>query len=173
MKKLFYLISIIFITSSCIEINFENPQPAGIANEKTIPETIWGKYLTGDDDTLIISENRMQFIGDTNAFNIDLYLSDSLIIRTLGKRYFVNIKADSSFWSLYILKKNKANLDVLTIYTDSLPQIETMKKITKVKEVYHKSGTLDMYIVDPTQKELKRMIKKGVFISMGTFYKID
>ncbi len=173
MKNLLYLISIIFITSSCIEINFENPQPKGIANEKTIPETIHGKYSMGEGDTLIISKNKISFANDTNDFNFDLYLSDSLIVRTLGKRYFVNIKADSSFWSLYVLKKNKANLDVLTIYTDSLPQIETMKKITNVKEIYHKTGTLDMYIVDPTQKELKKMIKKDVFVSMGTFYKID
>ena len=69
-----------------------------------------------------------------------------------------------------ILKKNK--LEVQSIYLDTISQIEKLRKITSVKEIKHESGSPDRYVLNPTSKELMKMLKKNIFIKSGTFEKI-
>src|SRR5690349_15916626 len=100
---------IAFTLSSCKEVAFPEPQPKGIKPLTEIPAAIRGQYVPADlsdekKDTLIIESWGYHF---KDAKEKDWLgkgvISDSLVIKFYGGYYFVNFRADDT-WFLRLLK---------------------------------------------------------------------
>ena len=53
-------------------------------------------------------------------------------------------------------------------------EIENLKKTTKVKEVLFSNGNIDYYLINPTPKEFKKMVKKKIMFSeAATFTRVN
>lgn len=172
MKKILGIIIIALLTTSCIEMSFQNPQPQGISDETSFPEKLRGTYTADSTDTIIISEFNVKYTPNGKTNDLDENISDSLVLRIHKNYFFVNIK-DDKYWELYVLKLKRNNLEILTVSNDTTDDNGKLRKITNLEEIYHESGTFDRYLMNPTQDELMKMLKKGIFQKVATFKKVS
>lgn len=169
----FLFFSLIVFISSCVEVKFEQPQPAGIKAEKIFPVDLQGTYIDENNDTLIINDVTYRFGNGKTIFGGGGELSENLILKKYKKYYFLSEKNDS-LWNIIVVKlKNKNDLKVFIIDGENKEKIEELKKITNVKERYKSEGEIDYYIINPDKKELKKMLRKKIFTEIGTFKKIS
>lgn len=106
MKKstLLFILSVILL--SCTEVIFEEPQPPGVNSISKIPKELLGKY-----SFVILNEETLMEIGPDFITNEDekSYLSDSLVVKRIGKKIFVNKLISEGEkklgkWNTYILE---------------------------------------------------------------------
>ena len=169
----FLFFSLIVFISSCVEVKFEQPQPAGTEAEKVFPADLQGTYIDENNDTLIVNDVTYRFGTGKTIFNGGGELSENLILKKYKKYYFLSEKNDS-LWNIIVVKlKNKNDLKVFIIDGENKEKIEELKKITNVKEIFNSDGEIDSYIINPSKKELKRMLRKKIFTEIGTFKKIS
>ncbi|MBE9481371.1 MAG: hypothetical protein IMY69_06720 [Bacteroidetes bacterium] len=167
----FLFFSLIVFISSCVEVKFEQPQPAGIKAEKIFPVDLQGTYIDENNDTLIINDVTYRFGNGKTIFGGGGELSENLILKKYKKYYFLSEKNDS-LWNIIVVKlKNKNDLKVFIIDCENKEKIEELKKITNVKERYKSEGEIDYYIINPDKKELKKMLRKEILTEVGTFKK--
>ena len=173
MKKVFIYLGLLAAISSCLPVYFEQPQPAGIEAEKIFPEKLQGTYFNeGFKDILIIEELRYGFGHEGNTFKEEGQLSDSLILKKYKKNYFLNYKKDS-LWNVRVISKKKNfKLSNLTMPEESQAKVKKLKLITPVKEIYDSTGEISSYIINPTKKELEKMLREDMFHELGAFIKI-
>lgn len=112
---------------------------------------------------------------------LSTYLSDSLILKRQGNIWVLNEKEEGkNYWNVYLIEKLKnKNLNLLTIghfSTESSvdPKIEYDGKLedfyTITDFVQFEEGK---YIVNPTAKEFKKLIKKGLFKELVEYRRIN
>jgi hypothetical protein len=160
------------ILSSCKEVAFREPQPAGIAAVKEIPPALQGKYRAqnqpGDDknDTLIIESWGYHFKDKEDKDWLGRgTISDSLVIKFYENYYFVNFKSGNQ-WVLRLVKqKANGNLEFLSIdIQDDAKRKEMIRKLSRklhLKEI--KNGDDTFYQINPTPQQLVQLIKDGYF----------
>lgn len=164
--------SLIVFISSCVEVKFEQPQPAGIEAEKIFPADLQGAYIDENNDTLIINDVTYRFGNGKTIFGGGGELSENLILKKYKKYYFLSEKNDS-LWNIIVVKlNNKKDLKVFMIDGENKEKIEELKKITNVKEKYKNKGEIDYYIINPDKKELRKILRKEILTEVGTFNKI-
>lgn len=170
----YFSISIILLLflSSCKEVSFKEPQPAGVEPLKSIPEKLQGHYLaqdqkTGDDaDTLIIESwgYRLKDKDDKDWLGRGV-LSDSLVVKFYQNHFFVNFRSGDQ-WVLRLIKQKPSGaIEFLSIdIADDAKRKEMLKKMSRkftVTEVQRESDTF--YQITPTREQLLQMIKDGYF----------
>ena len=167
---LFLLLCLFF--SSCKEVSFKEPQPAGVAALKTVPEKLHGRYQAGDNnnkedtDTLIIESWGYHFKDkDDKDWLGKGTLSDSLVIKFYQDYYFVNFRSGNQ-WVLRLVKqKATGGLEFLSIdIADDAKRKEILRKMArkfKVTEVKKESDTF--YQITPTKEQLMQLIREGYF----------
>lgn len=158
--------------SSCKEVSFKEPQPAGIAALNTIPEKLHGWYQAGDKvdkkdtDTLIVESWGYHFKDkDDKDWLGQGTISDSLVIKFYQDYYFVNFRSGNQ-WVLRLIKQKPSGaIDFLTIdIGDDAKRAEMLKKMSKkfkVTEVKKESDTF--YQINPSKDQLMQLIKEGYF----------
>ena len=158
--------------SSCKEVSFKEPQPAGIAALNTIPEKLHGWYQAGDKvdkkdtDTLIVESWGYHFKDkDDKDWLGQGTISDSLVIKFYQDCYFVNFRSGNQ-WVLRLIKQKPSGaIDFLTIdIGDDAKRAEMLKKMSKkfkVTEVKKESDTF--YQINPSKDQLMQLIKEGYF----------
>ena len=158
--------------SSCKEVSFKEPQPAGIAALNTIPEKLHGWYQAGDKvdkkdtDTLIVESWGYRFKDkDDKDWLGQGTISDSLVIKFYQDYYFVNFRSGNQ-WVLRLIKQKPSGaIDFLTIdIGDDAKRAEMLKKMSKkfkVTEVKKESDTF--YQINPSKDQLMQLIKEGYF----------
>ena len=164
MRKL--AIAALFIALfSCKEISFKEPQPRGKKILKEIPKSLVGKYLLKDDksgetDTLIVSSKGYIVVSDKKGDN----LGDSLVLKKFKGYYFISINENPE-WILRVVKqKSNGDIEYMTMdegggsFKDFLTKISKDIKIDSVEVNGEK-----LYQIDPSPKELVRLIEKGYF----------
>lgn len=93
------------IMASCTAVIFEDPQPLGVKELKSIPEELQGSF-----SFVILNEETLMEIGPNYITGEDdkAYLSDSLIVKKLGNRYVINKRADGGEkdgkWEVFVLE---------------------------------------------------------------------
>ncbi len=87
LRSILFILSLVFISFSCTEIVFDEPQPLGGKNMRKIPEALLGDY-----SFVVVNEQQVIHI-TKDYFDTDKgrkYLSDSLILRKMGNKYVIN-----------------------------------------------------------------------------------
>lgn len=173
MKNLIPIAFMLMLLSSCVEVVFEQPQPIGAKFETTIPESLQGKYLDKDGDTLHVGPTSYILGKEQQPFHLEGKLSDKLGVTKYGNHFFLNSKNDSVWTVLMIMRLPENGLKVMMIDGGDEKAIEKLKNLTLVREVYDHHGEIDAYVINPTPKELDRMVLKGCFSKAETFKRIS
>lgn len=215
--KLFRIkeILVFSLLTSCTTIYFEEPQPKGGKNLKSIPEKFHGEYRLSEEQDLYVNEfnyvvksfeskkisieeihsNENIKITDSLVFDNDLkmgiglpykrindsifynlltidtiFLSDSVILRKLKRNYVLNQTDSSGYWNVMLIEKDKSGdllISSVGLFDDSEREESMLKPevdleyffdVTKFKKIGDKK-----YLIAPTKREFKKLMKKGFF----------
>lgn len=157
-KLALFLIGVAFV--ACTEISYKEPQPAGIKPLTKVPSRFHGKYIS-DKDTVEFFEKGLR--GKDEGKEEVLYLSDSIVLKVYKREYYISYR-DGNVWLLRILTQKK-NGDLFLSAMEEVPDDETKKKIF-MEELSKETPIIQSnshYIIDPTPKKLRSLIKKGFF----------
>jgi len=186
MKKiLLYLVLLLIMSCHGAMIYFEQPQPANSEIENIFPTALQGKYINNSSSIndsikfhLILNELTFDYGADYGGFNEKVQLSDSLILKKHKSHYILNIKEEKG-WLVMVISIQ--NIDKFAAHhiggrmdAYEVEEIEKFKKTTKVKEVFYGNGNLVYYLINPTPKEFKKMVKKKIMFSgTHTFTRVN
>ncbi|GEM_PF-3083585 len=178
MKKIVFNLFVLlamFSFSSCIQVEFKNPQPEGIAAMESFPDKLVGTYLMYDKDTVHVFKGGLKLNRDSLGTWQIFSISKNLVVKDWNHRLFINI-ADSTqtSWILYILDERHDSLFLSSVALNSSDSIsyQNLKKICEVEAIYNSEQVLDLVRIDPSQKQLKKILKKVKFIKLGHLKKI-
>ena len=164
MNKLAIILALT-LAFSCKEISFKEPQPTGKKVLREVPKQLRGTYLLVDDkegaaDTLFVSANGYLVASDKKQ-NL---LGDSLILKKFKGYYFVNIN-EKPEWLLRVLQQEKnGDLVYMSMEEDETEFNGLLKKISKdVRLDSLEVNGEKLYQIDPTPKQLVKLIEKGYF----------
>lgn len=175
MKVIILYLGLLLIISSCGPmIYFEQPQPANSKMENVFPEALQGMYNDDSNNVpLIINELTYEY-GDTSSFFgiSKSLLSDSLILIKHQSYYMLNGLSENGW---YVMAISIRNIDTLVVhFTDGedLGEVEKLKKITSVKEIFDSNGNIDYYLINPTQKQFESMLQEKLFSGEMIFTRV-
>jgi hypothetical protein len=176
MKKLLYLLALILLLASCDQVIFPEPQPQKVKTMTEMPAEIQGVYLDQDGDSLFVFEQSFSYYSDNYTDFNSVYLSDSLVLKSYKKRYFISISThinEQVYWLTYIIEaKNDGRvLDIYTMDPGDIVKLAKLEEITsKVMDI---EGETDYYLFNPSKKDYKKIISDTIFTKMISFQKIS
>ncbi len=155
-------LSALFLISTCYlachEVYFEQPQPLEKRALSRIPKDIRGLY-PDEKDTLQVTATKVVGMSDE-----DYTLGENLIVKKFRGYYFMNLKdKDSAFWILYLVKPlDGKGLQLYMLDMDEEADRNAVKEITKVRATYDSEGKEDDYILNPSKREWKKLLERGL-----------
>ncbi len=159
------IVLVLTVAFSCKEISFKEPQPKGKKVLREVPKQLVGTYLLIDDkegvaDTLFVSAKGYLVASDKKQ-NL---LGDSLVLKKFKGYYFVNIN-EKPEWILRVLKQEKnGDLIYMAMEEDEESFNKLLKRISQdvpLDSLEVNGETL--YQIDPTPKQLVKLIETGQF----------
>ncbi|WP_375558751.1 hypothetical protein ACE193_13495 [Bernardetia sp. OM2101] len=117
----------------------------------------------------------IEFIGDTikgSFVNIDtvFQISDEQVLKKFKGSYFLNIKEDENFWRVNRLDLTKDSLFIGYITpSDTLLNYDFVIKNEKL-DASDSSKTIE-YVISPSRKEFKELMKPNSFEEIGCYCK--
>ena len=157
--------SLVLILFSCKEITFKEPQPRGKKTLKEIPEALVGSYLLTDEkdgstDTLVVSAKGYFVTSDKKGDQ----LGDSLVLKKFKGYYFVNINENPE-WLLRVIQQEKnGDLVYMTMDEEGTSFKDFLTKVSKeIKVDSIEINGEKLYQIDPSPKQLTKLIEKGYF----------
>ncbi|MDX2246403.1 MAG: hypothetical protein SF052_06495 [Bacteroidia bacterium] len=185
MRNLSFLAVLMVFITSCITVQFTQPQPEGKPALTSFPEEFRGTYLMtepGDcsnTDSLVIFAEGFLSISQTGdsvsppTFERQKsFLSDSLVLKFYKGEYYLNVlDKEEKTYSVLLLKKER-NGDCVVWMINAEKEIETLRRFTSdIEEVVNTEGKTDYYIANPSAKELSRFVESGGF--QGLLYRLQ
>ena len=178
MKIVIIILCAFLSVTSCKEISFREPQPAGRKPLNETPKSLKGKYLTvqenGDlsKDTVIISNRGYRFgyfdASQRSSSDLSRYdegvLSDSLILKSYKGYYFLNINQNPE-WLLRVIKQEKnGDLIYMAPEQEGVDFKDYIKKLSAEIKIDSIEVNQEMlYQIDPSPNQLLNLIEKGFF----------
>jgi len=164
MRKLAF-VSVFIALLSCKEVTFKEPQPRGKKSLKEMPEGLVGSYLLTDEkdgatDTLIVKSKGYLVASDKKGGD----LGDSLVLKKFKGYYFVNINENPEWIVRVIKQETNGDLVYMTMDEEGVPFKDFLDKVSK--EIKIDSVEINgekLYQIDPSPKQLVRLIEKGYF----------
>lgn len=170
------IIALLFLCIACKEISFREPQPKGRKVLRSVPKELHGRYQAqkedGDfaKDTIVINAQGYSFKYFDPADQLKDHdadkgkLGDSLVLKTYKGYYFLNTNENPE-WLLRVFKKEK-NGDLIYMSpeqegVDFKDYIAKLSKEIKIDSITLKDEVL--YQIDPTPKQLVKLIEHGYF----------
>ncbi|MDH5396574.1 MAG: hypothetical protein OEX02_00400 [Cyclobacteriaceae bacterium] len=161
MRSIIVFIWITFLFSSCVDLGFDTPQPEGYPDIALFPTEWLGTYIS-DEDTLVIKPYSVLVEKDSVYFNLN---AENLVLRKFQNWYILNLKEpEKDYWTVFCarLKGDKLTVKVPSIDEDDKKALE---KQFEVNESYNSNGNVDAYIIHPTPKQWKKLLKSKFFSS--------
>ncbi len=129
-------------------------------------------FIEGKDEPLDIT-----ILGDSAVLRYKLtdtlfQLSDNQLLRYFKGQYFLNYKEADDQWIVKTLNLNREGLLTLSDIHGGEDEIEKIKEMTPVEEITNEEGKVVDYKVQPTKKELKKILKSDVIQEGSRFQKI-
>jgi len=189
----FFLIifsSIVF--TSCTVVQFQTASPKQGGKLEIFPDELIGDYVNVEklSDTLIISKKEYRIGRVKYAKNIIFEhgdLSDkSFLLKQIDNFYILNIRKheDEGFWLALPIKLKDNILKVYYLNMESeiedkekqatykKEKLKLLKSMTEVKLISKENSKDDTYLINPTDKELNRMLNSDLFDEILEFKRI-
>ncbi|MDN5200961.1 hypothetical protein QQ008_06305 [Fulvivirgaceae bacterium BMA10] len=178
MKKLIFYAIVLIWLSACTEVVYKNPQPLNTGSLKTFPEELRGAYESVNDDekiTITLGERYYSLREDDDEQIDGNISSDSASLKYYKGYYFLSHKMDElPYWILRVAKvQPDGTLSVLAIDADNHSIMDELRNSLEVKRVEHDDEYDKFFLIEPTRKELIKLIEKKVFQEVYTFKKIN
>lgn len=154
----------------CTEVYFTESQPRGKKYLEEIPPDMQGWFVDPNgNDSVHIRTRGFDFPDETAT------LSDSIVLTKWKDFYFLNIRDNSKgLWEVYMIQKvNAFEIQVSSIDGEKKNNIDRLKKYTTVTSQLKSDGEIDYYLVNPSSKEFKSLVKDGFFDSQITYRKVN
>ncbi len=171
-QKIILLAIIALLITSCTSVEFETTVPKDTKVLAEFPKNLRGTYVNKENDALRIDRYVFE-AGTKGTFGyIDGSLtSEELELKRFGNYYILNIIQSEYCIAIPFTHKN-GKLSVYEIkFKDEIVE-NKIKSITQVKETKNKNGEIDNFIINPSNKELRKMFKEGVFSEIMVFNKV-
>ena len=172
MKNLLFLLAITTCFISCTAVKFEEPQPAGTAALSQFPEKMQGTFSSGDEDTLkIFRDSFVYFDGKVIDLRADLSASTA-VLKKVKNKYILSLQ-DNGSWDVFPIKVSGNSL--LVYYADLDGRTERLlnaESSANVSEVRTADDEFDHYLVKPSDKEFRRLLRKKLFSEKVEFRRI-
>lgn len=159
--------------TSCVEVLFEQAQPARTKSLKQFPDKLLGTYIEETDkDTLVVTP--FELMGAKEERDSTMKISNNFILKKFKGHYVVSRKHESGLWEVGFIKPGKdGSLIIFTIDGDDKEKMKQFKSLLEVDVKYDEEGKEDQYIVNPTKKELLKLLKADIFENLGVFKKVE
>lgn len=187
---LLFCIAAFMIFSSCQDFYFKNPQPLRGKELKHIPDELVGTYREKDKDA-IDTANKEPLRITRNSYHLkssdpllqDRKLSGTLapgkvVLKRLDGHYVLSQKvknplnsAQDSVWEVYVLEYRNDVLNVYNLASEEKEiKVDSVKQITPVKE--QKEGDKNFYLINPSNKQFKKLLINNLYKKVGEFEKV-
>ena len=157
------IFTLVLTLSGCVDLGFENPQPKGGKPLDQVPAFLEGKWQM-DDRLLTVSDSRLYYKSDTTS----LVPSDSLVINAWNDFIFINfLDKSKDYWTLVVVRQKGEDMELFLPYLDSRDEKKLIRKYDAVvhntKSNPQENKINKAYIINPTEKEWKKLLKSSVF----------
>lgn len=189
-RNLLFCIVAFMILTSCNDFYFKNPQPLRGKELKQIPDELVGTYLEKDTshmdrdkkEPLIITRNSYNLkSSDPSVQNIKIsgtLAPGKVVLKRLDDHYVLSQKvenplnsANDSVWEVYVLEYRNNVLSVYNLASEERDlKIDSIKDITPVKE--QKEGNEKYYLINPSNKQFKKLLINNLYKKAGEFEKV-
>lgn len=113
--------------------------------------------------------------------NISNALSDSFVLKKQGRFLVFNIKeGGDDYWTVYLIEKLKTGYLALSTIGNFKSENRTEPKLKydgRIEDFYSittfKALGKNTYLINPTRKEFKKLVKKGLFVKLGEYEKVS
>jgi len=178
------LLLLLFYITSCTDVKFETSQPKDGKELDIIPKSMRGVYIADKDyDTLKVYDKSFHLGNNASAFYVvDKILDKSNVVLKPYNDYFVLSLKNNGYWESVLIKQkdNKLITNTFNLITKSMSLtngsgdslLNILKEITKVKEIFKKDSTVYYLLINPTNEEFNKIVKKGFFKDTIVFTKI-
>jgi hypothetical protein len=185
MKNLFLILLFALSLTSCVEVLYEEAQPAKTKSLTVFPNDLQGQYYISfqdslnENDTLTISEKYFtEFIITTKERKKQpkkkMYLSDSLVLKQMDDNYILSFREKKTWMALILKPIKNYGYSVLWIDGGDENSVEKMQQITKAKIVKNDDGKIEKYIIKPKKGTFKKLLlKDGVFTELYKLKKLQ
>lgn len=173
MKNILIALSLIVVMTSCVEVLFEQTQPAGVKEIQQFPKALLGMYIEEtENDTLRITPFELQ--GPKNERDSAMKISPNFVLKKFKNEYVISRKHDSGLWEVaFISISKKGQLEIKTIDGGDEEKMKRLKLLLEVTTKYDEEGKADQYILNPTKKEFFKILKADIFEELGVFKKMN
>lgn len=179
MARNLVILLLIASLSSCISVEFTQPQPYWCANLTGFPVKMQGHFYNNENDTVEIGSNYYKLIStdknsilDSNTKNTE-QLSDSLLFKSYKKIYFLNSKTNGN-WRVSMVKINRNHS--ITVYNAISSEEKLIKKLKNIKDktiLKDETGKIKRVILNPSEKEFKKLVRSKLFIEYMVLKKVN
>lgn len=160
------------LMASCVEVYFEQAQPAGVKAKNEFPKSMQGMYVADEKDTLLITQYKIKDKNDKQE--PDMILSSDLVLKKYKGYYYINQKNEDGLWEVGIISVEKnGSLNVIYIDGNKKEKIERLKQLVETTIILDDEGKEDYYVINPTKKELIELLDHDIFEDLGEFRKIE
>lgn len=176
------LTSALLIVISCSEITYPVPQPAGKKNLEAVPKKLQGLFalISQDDpepskpDTVLITADGFHNPKNLHDPKDQELLGDSLVIREYKGLYFMNeaLHTEEPNWRLIIIKPLK-NGDFQGQYMETGKSFQQLcHDVGKIVAIDSTRKSEGIYQINPTPRQLMKLVKKGSYKRILVFRRI-
>lgn len=150
---------------SCKEISFKETQPRGKKALTKVPSELQGTFLLSMEnesskDTLVVTSRGYMAVSDQKQ-NL---LGDSLVLKFYKGYYFLNMN-EKPEWLLRVIKpEDNGDLTYMSMDVEEAAFPALLRNLSR--EVHVDSLEVNgekLYQIDPSPKQMLRLIKKGYF----------
>ena len=163
--KIIAFAAFLTILVGCKEISFQEPQPKDRKSLKEIPKKLHGTYLltaVGDnsEDTVFIKSKGYRIASDKK----ESVLGDSLVLKQYKGYYFINVNEDPEWLMRVIKQEENGDLTYMSMDVEEASFNSLLKSLSQELPVDSLEVNGEkLYQIDPTPKQLIKLIRKGYF----------
>jgi len=170
------LLFTVLLLLGCSTVKFEEPQPVNLRFLKSFPKSLIGLYVDNDMDTLVVNHNFFKYEGEDKYLvtsDLDLELGDAVLKKYKGY-YILSIKSEG-LWDVVLINQKNENLHVsyINLGNNEGALIRRLEKIVRVEKVIQEDSKTSEYIINPSKRDFKDIIKENIFSEVQTFTRTD
>jgi hypothetical protein len=161
----FLIFSCLVFLTSCTNIYFENPQPAGKENLTEFPKKLIGTYVDSEKGDTVVTVLPDGISLKLNGNDVKIPLSEKTILRNYKSFYFLNLKQEEdSLWTVYIVKPAKKKTLDLYDFSDEKAQLEKLAAITEIKKKTKEGQDSPLLIINPDITVMDQILESGLLL---------